>query len=138
MPGILDIAPPEISTETFEIRGGSIEVRGLRNREWAALLRRFPELRQQQIAAAEDLSPEMVDRMEAVMPAVIAAAAGTCGDENIEAAIADRLTESEQVAVFSAVMRLTMPPAPLAGSPVAAGQEGGEQAATATPRASSN
>lgn len=134
MPGILDIAPPEIATETFEIRGGKLEVRGLRNREWAALLRRFPELREQQNTQADELSPEMVDRMETVMPAVIAAAAGTCGNEEIEAAIAQRLTDAEQVAVFSTVMRLTMPPAPLAGSPVAAGQESGGQAATASPR----
>lgn len=135
MPGILDIAPPEIATETFEIRGGKLEVRGLRNREWAALLRRFPDLRQQQNALTdEDLDPEMVDRMATVMPAVLAAAAGTCGDEKIEAAIALRLTEAEQTQVFSAVMRLTMPPAPLAGSPVAAGQESGDKVATPTPK----
>lgn len=137
MPGILDIAPPEILTETFEIRGGKLEVRGLRNREWAALLRRFPELRNQQAIDPNDLDDETLNRMAMVMPPVIAAAAGTCGDEGIEAAIAERLTEAEQTAIFAAVMRLTSPPAPLAGSPAGAGQVANGQT-TITPQPSSS
>lgn len=131
MPGILDIAPPEIATERFDIRGGHVEVRGLRNREWAALLRRFPDLMKQ--VNGGEVDPEMLERMVAIMPAVIAAAAGTAGDEAVEAAISERLTEPEQQHIFNAIMRLTNP-LPLAGSPVAAGQENGK--ATTSPTTS--
>lgn len=134
MPGILDIAPPEIVTERFEIRGGYLEVRALRNREWAMLSRRFPDvIRDRGLAVGDDLAPETIDRMDALMPAVIAAAAGTCGDEDIEAAIVERLTEPERTAIFNAVMRLTNTPAPLAGSPVAAGRVPNGQAETISP-----
>lgn len=131
MPGLLDIAPPEIAAERFDIRGGYLEVRGIRNREWAVLLRRFPDLMRQQPEGA-DVDPEMLDRMDTMIPAVIAAATGACGDAGIEAAIAERLTEAEQQHIFGVVMRLTNPPPPLAGSPVAAGLVDG--AAMTTPK----
>jgi hypothetical protein len=139
MPGILDIAPPEIVTERFDIRGGYLEVRALRNREWAMLARRFPDvIRDGGLTLGDDLAPETIDRIDALMPAVIAAACGTCGDEKIEAAIVDRLTEAERTTVFNAVMRLTNTPAPLAGSPVVAGQVANGQAETNTPPALSS
>lgn len=132
MPGLLDIAPPEIAAETFEFRGGSLTVRGIRNREWAMLLRRFPELRKQAAGIAvpeEDMAAASIE----IMPAVIAAGAGNIGDEKTETLIVERLTDAEQAEVFGAVMRLTNPPAsPLAESPVAAGQDG--KTKTDTPR----
>lgn len=137
MPGLLDIAPPEIATERFEIRGGHVEVRGIRNKEWAALLRRFPDLMRQQVSGNGEVDPDMLDRLCEIMPPVIAAAAGACGDAGSEAAIAERLTESEQQQIFNAIMRLTNPPSPLAESPVAAGQSNGK-AATTSPTPSSS
>lgn len=139
MPSILDIAPPEIATERFEIRGGAVEVRGLRNREWAALLRRFPDLLRQQTADGE-ANPDFLDRMESILPAVIAAAVGACGDAESEKAIAERLTEPEQAQIFAAIMRLTNPPSPLAESPAPAGQVAGNGSAapTSTPQQLSN
>lgn len=136
MPGILDIAPPEIVTERFEIRGGLLEVRALRNREWAALLRRFPEM-QQTMAAAGEPSGDLLDELDVIVPAVIAAGAGACGDERTEALIVERLTEAERAEIFGAIMRLTMPPAPLAGGPAPAGQDAG-QAETTSPTPSSS
>ncbi len=135
MPGLLDIAPPEIAAETFEFRGGSLTVRGIRNREWAMLLRRFPELRKQAAGIAvpeEDMAAASIE----VMPAVIAAGAGNIGDEAIEGLIVERLTDAEQAEVFGTIMRLTHPPLPLAESPVAAGQANGKT--TATLKASSS
>lgn len=138
MPGLLDIAPPEIAIERFEIRGGFVEVRGLRNREWAALLRRFPDLMRQQASGNGEVDPDMLDRLGQIMPAVIAAGAGACGDEGSEAAISERLSEDEQQQIFNAVMRLTNPPAPLAGGPAAEAGQAESGKATTTPRPSSS
>ena len=137
MPGLLDIAPPEIAAERINIRGTELELRGIRNREWAALLRRFPELRKQAAGLAipeEDMAVASIE----IMPAVIAAGLGNTGDEKTEALIAERLTDAEQAEVFGAIMRLTNPPAPLAESPVEAGQADNGKAATTTLKASSS
>lgn len=130
MPSILDIAPPEIAVERINIRGKDLEVRGIRNREWAALLRRFPELRKQAAGIAVSEEDMAVASIE-IMPVVIAAGLGASGDEKTETLIAERLSDAEQAEVFGAIMRLTNPPPPLAGSPAAeAGQDGNGQAAT--------
>ena len=134
MPGLLDIAPPEVVSERVNIRGTELEVRGIRNREWAALLKRFPELRKQAAGLAvseEDMAAVSIE----LMPAVIVA--GIIDAEHVitEAAVAERLTDAEQAEVFSVIMRLTNPPAPLAESPVAAGR-GANGATTTTPRPS--
>jgi hypothetical protein len=132
MPGLLDIAPPEISVERVDIRGTELEVRGIRNREWAMLLRRFPELRKQ--AAGGSVSDEdMAVASIEIMPAVIAAGLGNTGDAKTEALIAERLTDAEQAEVFGAVMRLTNPPSPLAESPAGAGREDGKAKTTTPP-----
>lgn len=130
MPGILDIAPPEIAVERISIRGKELEVRGIRNREWAALLRRFPELRKQAAGIAVSEEDMAVASIE-IMPVVIAAGLGNSGDEKTETLIAERLSDAEQAEVFGAIMRLTNPPSPLAGGPAAeAGQDDNGQAAT--------
>ena len=133
MPSLLDIAPPEIAAERINIRGTEIEVRGIRNREWAALLRRFPELRKQAAGLTipeEDMAVASIE----IMPAVIAAGLGNAGDDKTEALIAERLTDAEQAEVFNAIMRLTNPPAPLAGSPAAVAGQAGNGKATTSPR----
>lgn len=133
MPGILDIAPPEVTTETIDIRGTLIEVRGIRNRDWAGLLRRFPALRAQVFGITIPDEEMAVSSIE-VMPAVIAAGLVEKADE---VAVVERLSDAEQSAVFATIMRLTMPPAPLAESPAPAGQDAGP-AETTSPTPSSN
>src|SRR5688572_21690040 len=128
MPGLLDIAPPEIAAERINVRGTELEVRGIRNREWALLLRRFPELRKQAAGIAVSEEDMAVASIE-IMPVVIAAGLGSAGDAKTETLIAERLTDAEQAEVFSVVMRLTNPPSPLAESPAAkAGREVGKAA----------
>lgn len=137
MPSILDIAPPEIAVERVNIRGTELDVRGIRNREWAMLLRRFPELRRLAAGIAvaeEDMAASSIE----IMPAVIAAGLGNTGDEKTEALIAERLTDVEQAEVFGAVMRLTNGPAPLAESPAPVAGQVGNGKATVAPRPSSS
>lgn len=115
MPSILDIAPPEIAAETINIRGSALQVRGIRNREWAGLMRRFPELRKQ---AAGMLIPaeEMAVLSLELTPAAIALVLGQPED-----VIDERFSDAEQVQIFNVIMRLTNPPSPLAESPAKAG-----------------
>lgn len=130
MPGLLDIAPPEVAIQKFDIRGGTLEVRALRNIERAMLMRRFPQLRtlgERAAAAVSDpekatiTDPEIAIAGIELMSAVIAAGLGNVGDTKTEELIADRLTDDEQGEIFHAIMGLT--PAPLAGSPAEAGQD---------------
>lgn len=137
MPSILDIAPPEISAERVNIRGTELEVRGIRNREWAMLLRRFPVLQKQAAGGTVDPEEMTVASIE-IMPAVIAAGLGNTGDQQTEDAIAERLSDAEQAEVFGVIMRLTNPPDPLAASPVVAAGQGANGAATTQPRPSSS
>lgn len=143
MAGLLDIAPPEALTETIDIRGTPLTVRGLRNREWAALLNRFPHLRKRQgesdSAAANGIDEDLaLASLDAIAP-VIAAGLGQCGDNKTEELIAERLSDLEQGRVFAVIMRLTLPaPSPLADAPAAAGDESRPETATAyTPGSSS-
>lgn len=110
-PGLLDIAPPEIVTKRFEIRGGAVEVRGIKNREWAILQRRFPELNKLMETSEEERARMTEENLalnaNGIVAAIIAAGLGACGDENIEELINDRLLENEQIMVFGAIMELT-------------------------------
>ena len=124
MPGLLDIAPPEIAAECVEIRGTPLRVRGIRNREWALLLRRFPVLQKQAVGMAVSEEDMAVASIE-VMPAVIAVSLGEAEHD-----VAERLSDAEQAELFGVIMRLTNPPGPLAGSPAAAGQAGNGKATT--------
>lgn len=134
MTGLLDIAPPEARTETIDIRGTALTVRGLRNREWAALLSRFPHLRQRAGEGDEALDEDRALASLEAIPPVIAAGLGKIGDDKTEALIAERLSDEEQASVFAAVMRLTMPaPGPLADAPAAAGEDAASPSPTPTP-----
>lgn len=136
MPGLLDIAPPELLTEVLDIRGVQLEIRGLSEREWVRLLHRFPQLRKRS-AEAEPASVESGDDQALanldVLAPVIAAGLGKIADNETEAEIGKRLTFAEQMTVFNAVIRLTVgPPSPLPKAPAAAGEESASQP-TATP-----
>lgn len=110
-PGLLDIAPPEIVTKRFEIRGGAIEVRGVKNREWAILQRRFPELNKLMETSEEERAGLREENLAlnagGIVAAIIAAGLGFCGDVDTEELIEDKLTEDEQIEIFGAVMELT-------------------------------
>lgn len=104
--GLMDIAPPEIVTKHFEVRGGTLEVRGIKTREWVALQQRFPELRAGMNGEPPD-SQVVITAVDGLVPAIIAAALGAIGDEITEGLIVERLSESEQMVIFGVVMELT-------------------------------
>lgn len=106
--GLMDIAPPEVMTKKFEIRGGSIEVHGIKTKDWVALQRRFPELRIGLNGEKPDETTIMT-AVEGLVPAVIAAGLGVLGDEASEALIVDRLTDGEQMMIFGVIMEFTAP-----------------------------
>jgi hypothetical protein len=109
MASILDIAPPE--AEKVAIRGVELEIRGIGNAEFAKLLGRFPELRKA-VSGAIAGDGAAAEQIGGVMPAVIAAGFGQCGDESVEAAVVERLSIGEQSDLFGRIMKLTMPEAP--------------------------
>lgn len=136
MGDIFDIAPPELLAEVVDIRGTQLEIRGLSEREWVRLLRRFPQLRNRSAkpepASVESGDDQALANLDILAP-VIAAGLGKIADNETEAEIAKRLTFVEQMNVFNAVIRLTVgPPSPLPEAPVAAGEESASQS-TATP-----
>jgi hypothetical protein len=124
MADLEDIAPPEVTAEIVDIRGKELKVRGLRNREWAMLFKRFPVLRRQ--AKGEPVSEEeRADTALESQPAIIACGLGRPGDAKAEALIVDRLDDAEMRRVFDVIMRLGQP------DPWAAGPEPREAAAAA-------
>jgi len=137
MPGLLDIAAPEITSEEVEIRGTKLVVRGLRARETAALLKRFPVMAKQAAKAEVDAGDALVNSLEST-PAIIAAGLGKLGDADTEALIEDRLSTEEKTELITAITRLTggKETAPLA-APVAAGLPGREPDSNSAPPSTS-
>lgn len=124
MTGLLDIAPPEARTEVIDIRGKALEVRGLRKREYVAVLHRFPSFRR---PADENDFDAAVANLDIMAP-IVAAGLGKIGDRETEANLLERLSDDELEQVFNTVMRLTLPsPSPLAETPAAAGEESANQ-----------
>lgn len=124
--GLQDIAPPEVMAKKFEIRGGSIEVHGVKTKDWVALQRRFPELRIGLNGEKPDENT-IITAVEGLVPAVIAAGLGVLGDPESEALIVDRLTDGEQMMIFGVIMEFTAPESkanqgPLLESPPRDGQ----------------
>ncbi len=124
MPSLLDIAPPEIATETVEIRGMPIEVHGLEARDFARLIARFPAMRrvaQPPVPQGGDGEVVAVDfpteGVEMIVPIIALGLVEPVGEAVIERL---RLSIDEMMALFNAIMRLTNPPAdPLADGGVA-------------------
>jgi hypothetical protein len=135
MPGLLDIAPPEIKTKRFEIRGGSLEVRALRHRELVMLTVRYPDMQRPGASVAE-ISIAGID----ARVAAIAAALDKIGDEATETAIKERLTDSEAQEIFDEIIAMSNVPSPLAGGPAlfAAGPVPNGATATISPPPSSS
>ncbi len=142
MPGLLDIAPPEVLSETIEIRGGTLTLRGFTAREYAGLLRRFPKLGVEPEPAAaggeEGAEPiakpppsgeEMLADFDLQL-AIIAAGLGEAGNAQTEAEIDRRLTEAERKQAFDIVTRLTREANP--NPPLGAGADGAPAASPGT------
>ncbi len=101
MPDLLSIAP---LTETVEVRGAEVKVRGISAKSVASLITRFPELRKKWAMGKFEFD----DLPDETMAALIAA-----GVTNIDEANAFNLVLDEQLVIMSAVMRVTMPRGPL-------------------------
>jgi hypothetical protein len=151
---LLDIAPPEVTTEEVDIRGTKLVVRGVSNLEYAALLKRFPVLaksvagdtRRLTLLAKEKLSAgealelarliqEPEDEMFAGMesaPALIAAGLGHPGDAAYEAGVMERLSDAERDQILAVIMRLTVPPKAEDVGPLAPGAGQAAPAASET------
>jgi hypothetical protein len=128
---LLDIAPLEVTTEEVDIRGTKLVLRGITNLEMAVLYKRFPvfakqvqgDTRRLELLALPMLNPGQAAELARLTiapedelscsiemrPAMIAAALGELGNEEIEAAVSARLTQEEQLAVLAVVLRLTRP-----------------------------
>jgi len=106
MPSLLDIAPPELSAETIDIRGTSLKVCGIGADAWAVLYSRHPDLRAIVTGRTEGLSPIS---MFAAQAALIAAGLGSLGDVEIERAVMSRLTADEAGTIAAMIVRLSMP-----------------------------
>jgi hypothetical protein len=104
MTSLLQIVP---LTETIQVRGIAITIRGLSARGIGHLLARFPALREL-MGGTELSSQELFDLGGDIVAAIIAAGCGSLGDAKAEA-VADHLTVEEQTDLLSAIVRLTMP-----------------------------
>lgn len=106
---LLDIVPAEASKETVTIRGQSIDVFGISLAGCVKLLKRFPDMASVLIGQVGEIPPE---RMVALVPmaatAIIAAGLGHIDEPEYENA-AERLGVEEQIDLFAAIMRLTIP-----------------------------
>lgn len=107
MPSLLDIAPPEINSDTVEIRGVPLTVHGVTAAQWAELYRRFPELRAV-VAGRQTDSTNVIPAFEGQV-ALIAAGLGNPGDAETENQIIDRLTSEDQRALVEGILRLSLP-----------------------------
>lgn len=105
MVGLLDIAP---LTETVDIHGTTIEVRGLGVDDLAYLIQRFPEVGRALVERTIDAAG-IVGLGPGIVGAAIAVAIGAQGDLAQEKAATSRLTLTEQVDVVAVIMRLTTP-----------------------------
>lgn len=104
--GLADIAPAEVVARQIEIRGETLTVRGVKNKEWVVLLERFPEVAKLLNGQNMSMMEIYSSAVDGVIPAIIATGLGNCGDQNTETLIADRLSEAEQFALFEVVMEM--------------------------------
>lgn len=98
-----DIAP---LSETVEIRGDKIVVKGITNEGIAVIWRRFPVL--VDLLSGNATPASVSEKAPDAIAAVIAAGCGFPGDEEAEA-IAASLTVDESAALLSAILGMTWP-----------------------------
>ena len=105
MASLLNIAP---LTESVEVRGAQIPVRGVTAQGIAQLLFRFPELRKMWSTGKWD-TDQLLAMSDDILAAVIAA--GIDDDPDTEAS-ARNLALDEKAELLGAVIRVTMPRGP--------------------------
>lgn len=105
MTSLLDIAPERVSVV---VHGHSLEVEGLTVGDLAALMRRFPELRQLFGGASDAALDGLAATVPGLAAAVIASGLGHAGDEAHETQAA-KLPAWAASELFGAIVRLTMP-----------------------------
>ncbi len=106
MTGILDIAPPEITAETIDIRGTKLKVSGVRAQDWAVLYARFPEL--EAVLNGQRIEGAPIREFAALI-AVISAGLGHIGNAEVEGELMDNTTSDEQTMIVEVVKRLSLP-----------------------------
>lgn len=104
MASLLDIAP---LVDHVDVRGTTIEVRGVSARGVAQLLYRFPKIRKMWATSKWDVATIM-EMGDEVVAALIAASLSHPGDPEYEAA-AGRLALGEQAEIMAKSLKLTMP-----------------------------
>jgi hypothetical protein len=104
---LLDIIEPGGVIESVYVSGFEVPVRGMTNREYAMLLRRFPILDAAEPAPALPRA-DRLDADEDLKSAIIAIGLGFPGDEVVEAKV-DRLWREERRLLSDTILRLTNP-----------------------------
>jgi hypothetical protein len=107
---IFDIPPPEIGSDTIDVRGKKLAVRGIGADDWVVLYKRYPELVRGAAAgitaAAVDASPVEMVQMEA---AICAAGFGQLGDAGVEMAVIQNLSRDERQQIMMTAINLSRP-----------------------------
>lgn len=109
MVNIVEIAPPSGGRMIEVLPGKQVEIFGITGRMWAALARRFPELKRK-IAGLEVPADDLAIAGMESGPAIIAAGLGQLGDAETEDTV-DRLPPAAQSLLMAAIMEVSFPPA---------------------------
>jgi len=139
---LLDIIEPAAVIETVNIRGTDFQVRGVSNREYANLLRRFPMLDPVEPAPVLPRA-DVIDADADLKRAVVAIGFGCPGNEEVEARIEAKFSREEMQTLSDTIFRLTNPPsagplAPGAAEPQPANANPGKAADGALSSSSTN
>lgn len=106
MPSLADVAPPELTAETVDIRGTPLRVQAIDGEGWMRLHTRFPELAPILDGRAGDLTRLETLRVQA---GLIAAGLGAPDDAATERLVVDKLTPADQQRIMEVIFRLSLP-----------------------------
>jgi hypothetical protein len=105
MPGLMDVVP---ARTVVYVNGAPVELRGISISNIVTLFGRFPELQQAILMQQSPTVEEIVAMAPRALSSMIAAGAGGLGDPAQEKR-ADELDASTQLAMLTAIIKLTMP-----------------------------
>lgn len=106
MGSLLDISA---AATPVDIGGASVDVRGISAKGLAALMQRFPVLRDAILGKGLDLTPEaLAETGPDVVAAIIAAGCGFNGNEKAEGNAAD-IPLGHQIELLAAILTATLP-----------------------------
>lgn len=100
MAGIIDIAP---IAETADIRGHAVIIRGVELTELAAIIARFPEVRN--LFDGKAIKADAIGALSKIVQAAVIAA----GVDEIDEVGAGNLTPGERALLMSKILLLTLP-----------------------------